>query len=76
MALGILPISHNFGLVGISLLSHYRGDGVILLPGFDLQDTLQAIQDYRIGRLNMVNKYGDKMKEITSVDSRVNRFPP
>lgn len=60
MALGVLPMSHNLGLIGAGQLSLYRGDGVVLLPGFDLQDSLQAIQDYKIGRLWMVNEPQNK----------------
>ena len=56
MCLGVLPMSHNFALVIVSHFSLYRGDGVVVLPGFDLLDTLRAIQDYRLGRLWMVSE--------------------
>ncbi|KAH6995492.1 hypothetical protein BKA56DRAFT_694619 [Ilyonectria sp. MPI-CAGE-AT-0026] len=54
LCLGVLPTSHNLGLVGVSMLSIYRGDGVVVLPRFDLEETLKTIHDYRIGRLWMV----------------------
>lgn len=44
--LGLLPQSHIYGLVVIGYASIYRGDGVILLPKFDLQSYLQSIQKY------------------------------
>lgn len=52
--LGLLPFSHNLALVAVAHLAVYRGDGVVVLPGFDLQDTLFAIQQYQIGRLFLV----------------------
>jgi long-subunit acyl-CoA synthetase (AMP-forming) len=52
--LGLLPMSHIYGLVVICHASVYRGDGVIVLPKFDFQTTLQAIQDYKINTLFLV----------------------
>lgn len=56
MSLGVLPMSHNYGLIIVSHFSVYRGDGVILLPEFDLHNTLRVIEEYRIQRLWMVGK--------------------
>lgn len=56
--LGLLPMSHIYGLVVISHASIYRGDGVIVLPKFEFTATLQAIQDYKIGSLFLVCCYG------------------
>jgi long-subunit acyl-CoA synthetase (AMP-forming) len=47
-------MSHIYGLVVICHASVYRGDGVIVLPKFDFQTTLQAIQDYKINTLFLV----------------------
>lgn len=55
MILGVLPQSHAFALIGTSHLSVYRGDGLVLLPGFDLMGCLEAIQKYKIGALWMVS---------------------
>lgn len=52
--LGLLPMSHIYGLVVICHASVYRGDGVIVLPKFDFPTTLQAIQDYKISTLFLV----------------------
>ncbi|CAO2653848.1 Nn.00g105810.m01.CDS01 [Neocucurbitaria sp. VM-36] len=52
--LGLLPMSHIYGLVVICHASIYRGDGVIVLPKFEFTATLQAIQDYKINSLFLV----------------------
>lgn len=52
--LGLLPMSHIYGLVVISHTSVYRGDGVVVLPKFEFATTLQAIQDYKINTLFLV----------------------
>ena len=54
-ALGLLPMSHIYGLVVICHASVYRGDGVIVLPKFEFAHTLQAIQDYKINTLFLVS---------------------
>ena len=47
MTLRLLPQSYNYGLVVISYATVYRGDGVIIiLPRFELQSYLEAIQKY------------------------------
>lgn len=52
--LGLLPMSHIYGLIVISHLGPYRGDGVIVLPKYDFKALLQAIQDYKISLLYLV----------------------
>jgi acyl-CoA synthetase (AMP-forming)/AMP-acid ligase II len=52
--LGLLPMSHIYGLVVICHANVYRGDGVIVLPKFEFASTLQAIQDYKINTLFLV----------------------
>jgi acyl-CoA synthetase (AMP-forming)/AMP-acid ligase II len=56
LCLGVLPTSHNLGLVAVCHLSIYRGDGVVMLPRFDLEETLKTIQDFKIGRLWLVSQ--------------------
>ncbi|RYP07499.1 hypothetical protein DL765_009143 [Monosporascus sp. GIB2] len=51
MGLGVLPQSHGYSLILIAHASVYRGDGVVVLQGFDMHATLQAIQDFHIARL-------------------------
>ncbi|KAK5170311.1 uncharacterized protein LTR77_004898 [Saxophila tyrrhenica] len=52
--LGLLPMSHIYGLIVISHLGPYRGDGVIVLPKYDFKQLLQVIQDYKIAMLYLV----------------------
>ncbi|CZT48477.1 probable phenylacetyl-CoA ligase [Rhynchosporium secalis] len=54
VGLGLLPLSHIYGLVVIAQASTYRGDGVIILPKFELQSFLKAIQTQRIETLYLV----------------------
>ncbi|KAF2165417.1 hypothetical protein M409DRAFT_67248 [Zasmidium cellare ATCC 36951] len=53
-SLGLLPMSHIYGLVVISHLGPYRGDGVVVLPKYDFKWLLQCIQDYKISMLYLV----------------------
>ena len=52
--LGLLPMSHIYGLIVISHLGPYRGDGVIVLPKYDFKNLLKAIQDHQISMLYLV----------------------
>lgn len=52
--LGLLPQSHIYALIVIAHVSTYRGDRVIILPRFDLQQYLQSIQKYKINTLYIV----------------------
>lgn len=52
--LGLLPMSHIYGLIVISHVGPYRGDGVIVLPRYDFKQLLQSIQDYKISMLYLV----------------------
>lgn len=54
-ALGLLPFSHIYGLVVIAHSSVWRGDGVIVLPKFDLTEYLQAIERFKINYLPLVS---------------------
>ena len=56
LCLGVLPTSHNLGLLAVCHLSLYRGDGVVMMPRFDLEETLQTIQDFKISRLWLVSR--------------------
>lgn len=52
--LGLLPLSHIYGLIVIAHVGPYRGDGVVVLPKYDFQLLLQSIQDYKIAMLYLV----------------------
>lgn len=54
VGLGLLPLSHIYGLVVIAQTGTYRGDEVIILPKFELQSYLNAIQRYKIETLYVV----------------------
>lgn len=53
-SLGLLPLSHIYGLVVIAHVGPYRGDGVVVLPKYDFKQLLQAVQDYKISMLYLV----------------------
>ena len=53
--LGILPMSHIYGLVVICHASVYRGDQVVVLPNFDMTSLLQSIQRFKINVLFVVS---------------------
>ncbi|ERS99509.1 uncharacterized protein SPSK_03166 [Sporothrix schenckii 1099-18] len=52
--IGLLPFSHIYGLVVIAHAGSFRGDQVIVLPRFELETFLAAIQKYRIQQLRIV----------------------
>ncbi|RSL59480.1 hypothetical protein CEP53_005757 [Fusarium sp. AF-6] len=52
--LGVLPFSHIYGLLIISYASTFRGDGVIVMPEFDFEAVLSAVQKYQIALLFVV----------------------
>ncbi|GAB7343323.1 hypothetical protein MBLNU457_1372t1 [Dothideomycetes sp. NU457] len=52
--LGLLPMSHIYGLVVVCHVSLYRGDGVVVLPKFEMKSFLDAIQKYKIANLYLV----------------------
>jgi hypothetical protein len=55
VGLGLLPLSHIYGLVVIASASSYRGDEVVVLPKFELQSFLDAIQTRKIRTLYLVS---------------------
>jgi acyl-CoA synthetase (AMP-forming)/AMP-acid ligase II len=55
VVLGLLPLSHIYGLVVIASATCYRGDEVIVLPKFELQSFLNAIQTRKISTLYLVS---------------------
>ncbi|KAK2018282.1 AMP-binding enzyme [Colletotrichum eremochloae] len=53
-SLGLLPFSHIYGLVVIAHCGTWRGDGIIVLPKFELKQFLEAVQRFRINCLPVV----------------------
>lgn len=56
VGLGLLPLSHIYGLVVIAQGTTYRGDEIIVLPKFELKSFLSSIQTYKIQGLYVVSK--------------------
>ncbi|KAJ0166487.1 4-coumarate--CoA ligase-like 2 [Colletotrichum tanaceti] len=52
--LGLLPFSHIYGLVIIAHCGTWRGDGVIVLPKFELKQFLESVQKFKINFLPVV----------------------
>jgi acyl-CoA synthetase (AMP-forming)/AMP-acid ligase II len=52
--LGVLPHSHIYGVLYISHLHTYRGDSIIVLPKFDMQQMLSCVPKYKINILTIV----------------------
>lgn len=52
--LGVLPMSHIYGLVLIAHCSTWRGDSVVVLPKFDFEQCLNTIQNHKINTLFLV----------------------
>jgi ribosome assembly protein SQT1 len=55
VVLGLLPLSHIYGLIVVAQGNTYQGDGVIILPKFEIELFLQAIQNYKIQMLFLVS---------------------
>ena len=56
VALALLPFSHAYGLTVISTICAYRGDTALVLPKFELQSFLKAIEEFRITTLYTVSR--------------------
>ena len=54
VALGLLPQSHIYSLVVICHATAYRGDQVINLPKFEIQQFLNTIQRFKVTMLYLV----------------------
>jgi acyl-CoA synthetase (AMP-forming)/AMP-acid ligase II len=55
VVLGLMPMSHIYGLVTISHCAPFRGDEVIVLPRFEIETYLAAIQRFKIEQLIVVS---------------------
>jgi acyl-CoA synthetase (AMP-forming)/AMP-acid ligase II len=54
VALGLLPLTHIYGLTLTAHVAQFRGDELIILPKFELNSFLAAIQRFRIEMLFVV----------------------
>lgn len=58
VVLGLLPFSHIYGLVVVAHSAAWRGDGIIVLPKFELTQYLEAIERFKINHLLVVSEPG------------------
>jgi acyl-CoA synthetase (AMP-forming)/AMP-acid ligase II len=54
VSLGLLPYSHIYGLVVVTHGSTYRGDEIIVLPKYELEMYLGAVQRFKIQHMPLV----------------------
>ncbi|KAJ3548337.1 hypothetical protein NM208_g1056 [Fusarium decemcellulare] len=54
VALGLLPLSHIYGLIVIAHGGVYRGDATVVLSKFEPDSYLKAIETYKINQLFVV----------------------
>ncbi len=52
--IGVLPLFHIYGLVVILNMGLYSGSTIVLMPRFDLESFLKAIQDYEVSLAHLV----------------------
>ncbi|KAM5346992.1 hypothetical protein ACJ41O_009997 [Fusarium nematophilum] len=52
--LGLLPLSHIYGLVPVAHYGVYNGDETVILPRFELKSLLNAVQKFKIEQLALV----------------------
>ncbi|KAM0413600.1 hypothetical protein ACHAPT_013624 [Fusarium lateritium] len=52
--LGLLPLSHIYGLVPVAHYGLYNGDETVILPRFELKMLLSAIQRFKIEQMALV----------------------
>lgn len=71
--LGLMPMSHIYGLVTISHCAPFRGDGIIVLPRFNIETYLAAIQRFKIEQLIVVCPTPPR---VGSEPDNCIRFPP
>jgi acyl-CoA synthetase (AMP-forming)/AMP-acid ligase II len=50
----VLPLFHIYGLVVVLNMGLYNGVTIVLMPRFDLESFLQAIQDYEVSLAHLV----------------------
>jgi acyl-CoA synthetase (AMP-forming)/AMP-acid ligase II len=50
----VLPLFHIYGLVVVLNMGLYSGSTIVLMPRFDLESFLQAVQDYEVTLAHLV----------------------
>jgi len=64
--LGLLPLSHIYGLVVVGHISVWRGDRIIMLPKFEFTEFLTAIEKYKINTLHVVSRTKQEMSRLNA----------
>ncbi len=54
--MGLLPLSHIYGLVVIAHAAVYRGDEIVILPKFELETFLAAVQRFKVEHIPVVSR--------------------
>lgn len=57
MELGLLPLSHIYGLVVIGHTAIWRGDQIVVLPRFEFTEFLTVIEKYKLNTLHVVSRW-------------------
>lgn len=57
VVLGLMPMSHIYGLVVVSHSAPFRGDEVIVMPRFEIETYLAAIERFKIEQLIVVSPH-------------------
>ncbi|KAH8897961.1 acetyl-CoA synthetase-like protein [Thozetella sp. PMI_491] len=70
--LGLMPMSHIYGLVVVSHTATWRGDEIVVLPKFELETYLAAIQKFRIEHLIVVPPIIIRMLQSHDICSKYN----
>lgn len=73
--LGLLPLSHIYGLVVCAHGCPYRGDETVVLPKFEMPTFLSAIEKFKINHLFLVSQYTASEITDTGADIPYTRYP-
>ncbi|KAI1869798.1 hypothetical protein JX265_002030 [Neoarthrinium moseri] len=68
--LGLMPQSHIYGLIVVSHTAPWRGDEIIILPKFEFESYLAAIQRFKIEHLIIVPPIVIRMLQSRDVCSK------
>lgn len=70
-ALCFLPFNHVFGQIHIMNATILSGGGLVLLPGFDMDRTLSAIQDHSVTKLYGVPTIYSRLIQLDRLKRRL-----
>jgi long-chain acyl-CoA synthetase len=70
-ALCFLPLNHVFGQIHITHSMVFCGGGLVLLPAFDLEKVLDAIQRYKVTIFYAVPTVYIRMLELDELNTKI-----